>query len=276
MADSAPKQPAKDGARMLPPRRARPKFTAENGPLSESQGYVVSRPRLYRDLLIHLGTVKECSADYDDPDNLCYQELHTQLDAMCQNDAAAGLAADNHSTPLPQFKVLKGPKINTPLRMATRTRSGLLTRSRRQAIEEDTGDEAYETRHRRYELAEKRSRNRDLELAAHDEYRREILKDRLQFIAINHLPSSTAILINNAANNASSGASADGLENKVHLGLPTHNGFGPASALARTRPSRRAQKPPVLPSLPHHVSLRRTDFELPAAWLRRKTRRKHA
>ncbi|KAJ1981311.1 hypothetical protein H4R34_002114 [Dimargaris verticillata] len=240
-------------------------------------GSVVSRPRLYRDLLIHLGTANECSADYDTPEELCYQELHTQLDALCQSDAAAGLAAKNHNTPLPQFKAFKAPKNIAPLSlpMTTRTRSGQMTRSRRQVLEEDTSDETYETRHRRYELAEKRSRNRDLELAAHDEYRREILQDRLQFLAINHLPSSTAALANKTTENASNGTGTNGLENEPNRGLHSHNGIGPAYALARARPTRRPQRPSVLPSLPHHVSLRRTDFELPATWLRRKARRKH-
>ncbi|KAJ1652219.1 hypothetical protein IWQ61_007393 [Dispira simplex] len=235
--------------------------------------------RFYRELLIHSGHRHTCDAHYEDLKQPYYQRLLESLAQLSQPTTAQSSTetATNSSTrPLPQYETWPDCTNGSPVSGAspapmtlrsTRARLRFLpqqlagcssVRGSKRVKPEDVRDNAYNHIHRRYELVEKKSRNRDLELAAHALYRAQVDQERKHHLLLNHLQA---------------------MGNHRSSSLAWSNSMPPLSS-SETNTKRKREPPDSSPVrvlrsrtiLPQDLNLHQSEFKLPPSWFKRHKR----
>ncbi|KAJ1930767.1 hypothetical protein IWQ60_000051 [Tieghemiomyces parasiticus] len=137
--------------------------------------------------------------------------------------------------------------------------------------------------HRREEMAEKKLRNRDLEIAAHNLYRKQVLKDRLNYLSLNHLlpptpasqsppaysrPAPEAVSENDQPLPGHGDNEATPPVERPNLRRPRRT---PSSGSASTTIHAHSRRPTFRGSLlPLNVNMTKEEFRLPSTWLRKR------
>ncbi|KAJ1957061.1 hypothetical protein IWQ62_005172 [Dispira parvispora] len=234
--------------------------------------------RFYRELLIHSGHSHTCAAHYEDPEQSYYQKLLESLAQLSQSTAQSSTETGSNSStrPLPQYETWsittngspESGASSAPMTLrSTRARLRLLPqrltsyssgRGSKRTKPEDVRDNVYEHIHRRYELVEKKSRNRDLELAAHALYRAQVDRERKHHLLLNHVqPVGNHRSSSPAWPNSKPPLSPSGADAKQEQKSPD-------SSPVRVLRSRAI--------LPQDLDLRQSEFKLPPSWLKRHKR----
>ncbi|KAJ1986399.1 hypothetical protein H4R33_003370 [Dimargaris cristalligena] len=274
-----PTSPA-ESTRVLPQRRSRREQMTATPDLAEALSPErLATQRFLDELVIHIGRSGSCAAATHDNDNSpkpAYQVIRDQFDPRL---SSSYYPTSPPSPRLPTFTLLDpqtlatlGPQNHKPPARRTRARAakgnGDVGNSSSSSTKvDDTSDNYYEHQHRKFELVEKKSRNRDLEVAAHNLYKKQILQDQLHYLTINHLQV------------APTSRHPETAEQSEHSGSPGPRPTdGPLVQSGKARPPdpsnttvRRSQRLPQS-VLPLQMDFRSEEFQLPKAWLRKRSR----